>query len=228
MPRPLAELLQADEPAWPMVQEWIAQARNPVEVLPAPANAGKELHAVQVTVRSPMGAIVYHTGGVLIDRGWVRILGGGGHPRMRRSLAEWNRGRTIDEGGNSRGLLLVGDDVLGGFFAINGGALGQDLKNVYYFAPDSLRWEPLERGYSDFLLFAFQGDLNQFYAPFRWPGWEQEIAPLTGDQTMDFYPFLFTKEGQDLARAARGERRPIPVAEPYGRKVIDFPRQLGP
>jgi hypothetical protein len=41
-----------------------------------------------------MGAIVYHTGGLLIDHGWLRILGGGGHPRTQRSLMSWNRPHT--------------------------------------------------------------------------------------------------------------------------------------
>jgi predicted hydrolase (HD superfamily) len=128
--RPLSELLNTDDPAWPLVQQWIADANKPVEVLPAPADAGAQLEAAQVTLRSPMGAIVYHTGGLLIDHGWVRVLGGGGHPRMQRSLMGWNRGRTLDDdGGNSTRLLLVGDDIIGGFFAINGGALGSTSSN---------------------------------------------------------------------------------------------------
>lgn len=35
------------------------------------------LLATQVTTRSPMGAVVYHTGGILVDHGWIRILGAG-------------------------------------------------------------------------------------------------------------------------------------------------------
>jgi len=82
MPRPLADLLKTDDPAWPLVQQWIAEARNPVEVLPVTQKAADaELEALQVTVRSPMGAIAYHTGGLLVDHGWVRILGSG-HARL--------------------------------------------------------------------------------------------------------------------------------------------------
>src|SRR5258705_10207720 len=75
--RPLSELLNTDDPAWPLVQQWITDAKNMVEILPAPPNAADELEASQVTLRSPMGAMVYHTGGLLIDHGWLRILGGG-------------------------------------------------------------------------------------------------------------------------------------------------------
>ena len=33
--------------------------------------------------------------------------------------------------------LLVADDVLGGFFAINGGAFDGKAGNIFYYAPDS-------------------------------------------------------------------------------------------
>ena len=43
-------------------------------------------------------------------------------------------------------FLLVADGAIGGFFAPNRGALGADVKNVYYFAPDTLRREVTEKG----------------------------------------------------------------------------------
>lgn len=206
----LRELLDTDTPAWPMVRGWIAGARNAVEILPAsdPARSTALEHA-QVTTRSPMGAIVYETGGLLIDHGWLRILGSG-HTRMPRALMDWNRGRSIDAQGRALGFLLVADDVVGGFFAINGGALGQDTRNVHYFGPDSLRWQSLGFGYSDFVMFAVQGDLERFYANLRWPGWQSEIASLRGDQALSIYPPPWTAEGKDVAGASR---RPVPVAE---------------
>ena len=93
--RPLSELIDTDDPAWPEVQEWIAGATNAVEVLPVnEADRDAALHAIQVTTRSPMGAIVFETGGLLIDHGWLRVLGSG-HSRLPRSLASWNEGRTM-------------------------------------------------------------------------------------------------------------------------------------
>jgi len=45
----------------------------------------------------------------------------------------WNQGKPA-------GLLLVADDVLGGFYALNGGAFGSEsLGKIFYFAPDNLR-----------------------------------------------------------------------------------------
>src|SRR5439155_15137909 len=143
--RPLRELINDKEPAWPLVEQWIGEAAIDVEVLPTDrATAEAALYATQVTTRSPMGAIARNTAGLFLDTGWLRILGAGGHARLQRSLPGWNEGR-------SNGYYLVADDAVGGSFALNGGAFGEDKGNVYYYAPDSLRWEPCEFGYSEFL-----------------------------------------------------------------------------
>jgi hypothetical protein len=186
--RSLQELLNTDEPAWPLVQSWLRDAANPVEVLPAsdPARA-EALVATQVTVRSPMGAVIYETGGLLVDHGWLRVLGSG-HPRLPRSLPAWNLGRSWSDPDGSPPFLLVADDVVGGFFAVNGGALGEERGNVYYYAPDSLAWETLGAGYMDFLLWCLSGDLEAFYADYRWPGWQAEVQALGRDQGFSLYP----------------------------------------
>lgn len=162
-----------------------------------------------------MGAIIYETGGILIDGGWLRILGSG-CPAMNRDLMSWNKGRQ-------QGFLLVADDVLGGFYAINGGAFGSEsVGKIFYFAPDALRWEATNKTYSDFLLFCFSGDLASYYKGLRWKGWEQEIQALTGTQGIACYPFLFTKEGKNVGKDKRGV---VPIAElwTFGQ---DMQRQL--
>ena len=71
--RTLEELINKEEPGWDLVQEWMQEATNPYEVLPRDAKrAETELLNAQVTTRSPMGAIIYETGGILIDGGWIR------------------------------------------------------------------------------------------------------------------------------------------------------------
>src|SRR5690606_12216427 len=76
--RPLDHLINKTEPGWTHVQEWIGKAKNKVEVLPVDNDKAKDaLFKTQVTTRSPMGAIVYSSGGLLIDGGWIRIVGSG-------------------------------------------------------------------------------------------------------------------------------------------------------
>ena len=207
--RPLSELVDTNDPAWPEVQEWIAGATNAVEVLPVnEADRDSALLAIQVTTRSPMGAIVYETGGILIDHGWLRILGSG-HSRLPRSLASWNEGRTMFGDGQAPAYLLVADDVLGGFFAINGGGLGPQMGSVFYFAPDTVEWECLDFSYSQFIFWCLQGDIAGFYESLRWPGWEQEISNLSGNQAISVYPFLSAK-GPPIQERHRGV---VPISE---------------
>lgn len=214
---PLTELINTADPGWPLVQEWLTKAHNPVEVLPIVSRkqAEQALLATQVTTRSPMGAVVYESGGLLIDHGWLRVLGSG-HPRLSRSLPAWNEGK-------SAGFLLVADDVLGGFFALNGGSLGPDAGNVYYFAPDRLAWEPLDLGYSDFLHFCFNGDLNQFYEGQRWQNWPADVERLDGTQGFSFVPFLWLKHDN----IDRLSRKAVPLEELWTLEQ-DLARQLGP
>jgi hypothetical protein len=213
--RPLSELIDKEDSAWPLVQQWMAEASVSVEVLPlSDSKAGEEaLVYAQVTTRSPMGAIAFNTAGIFIDSGWLRVLGAGLHPRFRRSLPSWNQDR-------SDGYYLVADDVLGGYFAINGGALGDDPGKVYYYAPDALAWEPCGLSYSQFLGWAMSGKLDEFYTDFRWQDWETEVKELTGDQVLSVYPFLWA-EGLSLGER---DRRPVDVAEYYSLQA-DIQRQ---
>jgi hypothetical protein len=66
--RTLHELINTDDPAMPLVREWVARAVRPVDLLPPSAQRDEALLRMQVTTRSPMGAVVYETGGILIDR----------------------------------------------------------------------------------------------------------------------------------------------------------------
>jgi hypothetical protein len=159
--RPVEDLINTKEPGWSLVQKWIAGAKNKVEVLPCDtAKAKAALYKTQITTRSPMRAIIYTTGGILVDNGWIRILGSGS-AKLFRSLHEWNEGKATGEGGKPL-FYLIADDVIGVFFAINGGGLGKDDGKVYYLAPDTLEWEDMGWTYTEFLLYCFSADLDKF------------------------------------------------------------------
>lgn len=217
------ELINKEDPGWPIVQKWISAAKNKVEVLPVDQKrASDALYKTQVSTYSPMGSIIFMTGGLMIDDGWIRILGSG-HPRFNRSLPDWNKGKTFGEFGQTPDYLLIADDVLGGFFLLNGGGLGEDFGKVYYFSPDNLNHEPLGLTYSAFINFCFNTDLEEFYKGYRWTNWRSEVSKLLGDQVYNFYPFLWTKEGKDINK---NYRKVISVEEQY-RFNLDARRQLG-
>ena len=221
--RTLEELINKEEPAWDLIQEWLQQAINSYEVLPRDAKrAETELLNAQITTRSPMGAILYETGGILINGGWIRLLGSGCE-RLDRGMFQWNKGKTFENYGQPPAFLLVADDILGGFFAINGGAFGQDdLGQIYYLAPDTLSWEPMNCGYSEFVCWTLEGDIDLFYEPYYWKGWQEEVAKLNGNQVFSFFPFLWTKEGQQIEAVSR---KVVPIEESY-RLTMDMQRQL--
>ena len=223
MPRSLHELLSVPNPAWPILQKWIGAAKNTVELLPASRpDCDEALVATQVTTHSMMGAMIHQTGGLLIDHSWLRILGSG-HPRLPRRIDRWNEQCKAANDGKQLGYLLVADDAVGGFFALDGGAFAAPNGHVWYFAPDTLRWETLGRGYTDFIGFALNGDLHQYYENLRWPGWQEEVSRIGGDQVIGSYPPPWTKEGKDVARAHRAA---VPIGEAFGLNVLHFPKQL--
>lgn len=220
--RPVHELINNSDPGWTFVRQWIDSAKNKVEILPAEIDNAKDaLYKIQVTTRSPMGAIVYMTGGLLVDDGWIRILGSG-NSKLTRSLPDWNKGKTLADFGQPAPYLLIADDVLGGFFLLNGGGLGQDLGKVYYFAPETLEYEPLDMTYTDFLIFCFSSNLDDFYEGYRWPNWRLEVSVLSGDKVFNFFPCLWTKEGKEINK---NSRKPVSVDEQYMLN-LDLRKQL--
>lgn len=209
--RPVS-VLSADSSGLKALSDMVASAKNKVEVLPADkAKAGEALYHTQVTTRSLMGAIVYYTGGIMVDNGWLRLLGSGSI-RFPRSLPDWNKGKTFENFGQQPGYILIADDVIGGYFAVNGGALGTDAGMVYYLAPNTMQWESLNRGYTDFVDFCFNGDLEKFYSGHRWTGWRTNVAKLNGNQAFSFYPYLWSEEGQDINKVVRSI---VPAEELY-------------
>lgn len=221
--RPVEELINRTDPGWTFVEEWIKSAKNKIEILPADTTRAREaLYKTQVTTRSPMGAIVYMTGGLLIDNGWIRILGSGSE-KMKRSLPDWNQGKSFKEVGEAPSFLLIADDAIGGFFILNGGGLGKDVGKVYYFSPDNLEYEPLDLTYTQFLHFCFYNDLEEFYKGLRWANWKEDVSKLEADKVFNFYPFLWTKEGKDINK---NSQRPVPVEEQFSLN-LDMRKQLG-
>ncbi|MET4081639.1 Zn-finger protein [Pedobacter sp. UYP30] len=199
----LDSLVDTKDPAWSIVQRWITTAKNKVQVLPVDSLEAKAaLYQLQISTYSTLGGVVFNTGGILIDSGWVRILGSG-NERLTRTVPGWNKGKTLKTFGDEPGFLLVADDAVGGFFAINYGALGKDLKNLYYLAPNSLNWEPLGTGYGEFLLFCFNSNLSKFYKDLRWATWSEFISKLDGNKVYSFRPYLWAKDRKPIDECTR-------------------------
>lgn len=210
--RTLAALVDTKESGWPIVLHLKDSAQNEVLVLPVDTSlANTALFQTQVTIKSSLGAIIYHTGGIIINNGWLRILGSG-DKKMKRSVPSWNLGKTIKEYGEVPPYLLIADDVIGGFFALNGGGLDGKKGNVFYFSPEDLSWQDLGIGYTDFIEFCFKGDLDLFYKGMQWKNFENDLKNIDYDDVVSFSPPLWSKEGSDLES---NKREIIPIDDLY-------------
>ncbi|WP_433448848.1 DUF2625 domain-containing protein [Streptomyces sp. CA-142005] len=230
--REIDELVRVDDPAWPELRQAFAASAVPVRVLPADPDEGPRcLLQLQVTARSVLGALTLHCGGVVLDDGWVRVYGAGSAASGLPSLGRVNAfPAEPDPGWYPADGLVVGHDVLGGVFCLNGhdparagrpGAPGQ----MTYFAPDTLEWEALDMGHSAWVWWLLSGRLETFYDGLRRPGWREEAAALDLGQGITVFPFLWTEEAhRDLAATSR---RAVPMREVLG-VAADFARQLGP
>jgi hypothetical protein len=93
--RQIQELVTSTSDGWSMVNKWFQESKNTYEILKVNNdNAGNVLFNLQVTTNSPLGAIAYYSGGILVDDGWIRVLGSG-HENIFGNLLTWN---GLDEG----------------------------------------------------------------------------------------------------------------------------------
>jgi hypothetical protein len=226
--RPIEDLM-AGEDAWPLLREELVRGPATVEILTIEPERGQtSLHALQVTTRSRLGALALHTGGLLIDHGWVRVLGGGHPAHQLPSLALAN---SLGQAPAQRPVsLLVGFDILGGRFEVSGSdpaALGRPGMpgEMCYLAPDTLEWEALGAGHGDWLSWIATGGLTGFYADLRWPGWEAETRVAGTDQGIAVYPFLWSAEARaDLAATTRTL---VPIEEVLAHNLDSAARLAG-
>ncbi|MCM3170881.1 DUF2625 family protein [Paenibacillus sp. MER 99-2] len=211
------ELLDLENDAWPELKQLLEEGSNTYTVIPAQRSKGEEaIYALQVSTKSYLGVIAYETGGVLVDHGWITLLGAETE-QVVGSLISWNGLSDRPALEALEGVLVVAYDVAGGFFAMDTGKF-EGSGHVYYFAPDTLEWESTELTYSEFMNWLAHGDLEQFYQTFRWQGWQNDMSQLQQGQVFAYYPPLWTKEGggqtsqktpvaiMEAWKIARGER----------------------
>lgn len=186
----LEELTNPSQSSWPTISQWIDNARNTLTVVKKDEkSADRELFSMQMPTSSPLGAVIYETGGILAHHGWLRILGSGNFA-LPRGLMDWNFSKSFQQSGDKPKYLLVADDVIGGYFALNGGSLGNNLGKVYYFSPKDNLWHDLNFSYSEFLLWAFNGDIEAFYQHLFWENWQEDVKHLDGNSVFVFIPDL--------------------------------------
>ncbi|MFJ7218956.1 DUF2625 family protein [Amycolatopsis sp. NPDC098790] len=178
--------------AWDEVSAVVAAAPYPLVVLDSDSErAARCLRELGITTTSWLGAVVGHTGGLLVDHGWLRVLGSG-----TEALPD-----ILDRAEPGSGTLPVAYDVLGGVYVWAVNPAGRPT--IHYFGPDLLEWQDLEQGYADWLHAVLAGSLDRFYENLRWPGWENEVGAVTANQGIHTFPPPWSQEGHDLSTVSR-------------------------
>jgi hypothetical protein len=209
--KPLSVLLENQKQGWDVITQWKSIARNKVEVLPTRGpQADSVLYRTQFSAGTPIGAIVYGCGGIFIEDGWMRIIGSGCN-QFDRNIYDWNIEKSSCKFRDQSSYILIADDVIGGMYGMKTEGPEEITKGkVYYFGPNSLRWEATGLSYAGFINFCFSGNLDNFYGDFQWKNWRDEVKKLNGNQVISCYPLLWTKEGKEIK---------------YNRKVISIQKQ---
>ena len=136
-----------------MILKSIKESPKEIRILP---KQDKQLLVIKnqysINEESTLGAIVYNTGGIMVDE-WIRIYGAGDI-----DFTERNKLFPYDK-------IVVAEDILGGLFIILEGG------NVAYFAPDTLEIEDMEISFGQFIYWCLHGDTDTFYTDYRWEHW---------------------------------------------------------
>ncbi|MBV9718319.1 MAG: DUF2625 family protein [Candidatus Eremiobacteraeota bacterium] len=222
--RSVEELTSGDS-LWPTITKWVRQANVTIDVLPrTDSDAEREIAALQVTTRSALGAIVFESGGIMLDHKWLRLLGTG-LKDVSPSIGHLNGLLDSSSASLIPGTLVFAWDVLGGIFVINENRLPFRRGNVCYFAPDSLAWMDTQMGHAEFCKWSFTDSLPRFFHHLRWSNWAAQVTTIPADHGLALYPPLFSKEGTQIENAAK---KSVPTLDllrlqiHYGKEVGNF------
>ena len=128
-----------------------------------------------------------------------------GQTSERYGVLNFSKIMKLDSGG----MLVVARDIVGGLFALNNGEFAEDRGLVWYFAPDTLKWESLGMKYSEFIAWLAQGNLVDFYSTMRWSNWQTDAESVSFDEGIFIYPYLWTKE----CNIETASKRVVPLME---------------
>ena len=175
---------------WDEIYDLISDSSKEICVFDGDESAGyAELKKMNLIRKSTLGAIVTFSSGISIDN-WIRIIGQ--ENLIHKGILSYQSYQK--ENVTMKSMTIVGQDVVGGIFAINIGKYPEGLKKVWYFAPDNLQWECMDMNYAEFVAWAIQGNTDEFYSSMRWNGWKEDCSKVGFEEMILIYPFLWSKE----------------------------------
>lgn len=209
--RKLEELtVGLEHDGWQAILEEIAESAHKPQIIPVDAEKAKDsLVKLQMTTQSYLGASVFNTGGMIFGNGLVRLYGSGSD--QIPDISTVNQLTTLDD---YPAALVVGYDVFGGIFALDGGGLGIETGSMCFLPVDTLEWGSMGSPYSYFLSWLIDGSrIEGFYENLLWNGWREQLAELREGYGFSLFPPPSTTAWRNVASRSAA---PVPLSELLG------------
>ncbi|MGB7604159.1 MAG: DUF2625 family protein [Lutisporaceae bacterium] len=174
---------------WNEVFEMLIKSPNNIHVEKLIKYDNNILKKLDINENSVLGQIIANTSGIIVDN-YIRVFANGDGINFQ-NIYTYNR-ELEKYFGNK--ILIVADDIWGGLYAINNGGFSEEQGKIWYFAPDTLKWDNLELSYPEFIAWISSNNLNEFYNSYKWVGFQKDIAEIKYNQGILIYPFLWSSE----------------------------------
>lgn len=185
--------------------DMLLHGKNHVVIYPAnERRAAENAKFYQADSSSNFGMMILESGGVVAD-GAVRLFGS-------TENAEFRDIRAFNEKHGGEGIVILGDDIFGGVFALNAGGFPEDPGRIFYFAPDCCDWESMGLKLSGLFAWLKDGDLPGFYGQFSGEEYQRlKEMRLPFNKVLHFVPPQWSLE----FKTEKHDVRPISVGEYY-------------
>lgn len=167
---------------WDEILQMIQTSASSVTVEKEEVANTDALRKMGIPETSTIGQVMLNVQRLVVG-GYLRVHGSE-IPQITKMVTQIYPGKKI----------VVATDIWGGIFAIGNGDFNGDTSIMWYYAPETLRWESMDIRYADFIPWVFSESFEEYHAAFFWRDMEQMLPTLSADQGVLIYPFLWSKQ----------------------------------
>ncbi|MDO5479580.1 MAG: DUF2625 family protein [Clostridia bacterium] len=182
---------------WKEIKRNIDEAENTISINYSEFKSLGAIDELKINPQSTLGSFLQHIDSFVVN-GYLRMTNGNIN---RAGNIATITGKIREQYGYEK-IMVIANDIWGGFFAINNGELSNNIEEIWYFSPDTLGWENTEKNYTEFLEWVCSGDVEYYYSEWMWDNMENEIKDFSNSDGIFTYPFLWADE-YELTTAKR-------------------------
>ena len=199
---------------WKEIEQLFKQSPNNTKLKLAEVKNNDVIAKLGVNEQSVLGQVIINSDSARVND-YLNILSG----NEESGIISFNNKMKKYYQGNK---LIVAYDVWGGIFAIGNGDFGENVRTVWYYAPDSLQWECLNINYAEFVAWACSDNIKEFYKSFLWSDINSLLEKVQSEEAILVYPFLWSKEC-DIETA---DKKIVPIEEVVALNV-EYEKKIG-